>query len=84
MATADARLAAEQAERVRSARALITRVLEAERDGGRVRTDVDLPDAAYGLVVLVHGLGTHAVFDQDHSTPARQRAAVANQLLGLR
>lgn len=84
MATADAHLAAEQAGRVRSARARITRVLSAERDGGRVRTDVDLPEAAYGLLVLVHGLGTHAVFDQDHWTPARQRAAVANQLTDLR
>lgn len=84
LATADAHLAAEQAGRVRSARARITRVLEAEREGGRVRADVDLPDAAYGLLVLVHGLGTHAVFDEEHWTPAKQRAAVADQLRGLR
>lgn len=84
MATADPHLGAEQVERVASARGRITRVLRDERDVGRVRGDVDLPDAAYGLLVLVHGLGTHAVFDQEHWTPERQRAAVAEQLAALR
>ncbi|HEU0102516.1 MAG TPA: TetR/AcrR family transcriptional regulator [Mycobacteriales bacterium] len=83
MALADEQLAQEQVARVRSARGRVTAVLELEQAQGRVRPGLDLPDVAYGLLVLVHGLGTQAVFDGGHWTPARQRGAVRAELARL-
>lgn len=83
LATADRQLGAEQLDRVRSARVRITRVLERERDSGRIRSELDLRDVAYRLLVLVHGLGTQAVFDPEYWTPARQRAVVVEHLTTL-
>lgn len=83
LATADPQLGAEQLDRVRSARVRITRVLERERERGRIRSDLDVTDVGYRLLVLVHGVGTQAVFDPEYWTPARQRGAVAEQLTTL-
>lgn len=83
LATADQALAAEQVERVRSAQRRLTAVLEQERAEGRVQDGLDLPDVAHRLLVLVHGVGTQAVFDDAYWTRARQQAAVVAELAGL-
>jgi AcrR family transcriptional regulator len=83
MAVADDELAAEQDARVQSARRRITEVLAREQSRGRVRLGIDLSDVAYRLLVLVHGVGTHAAFDRDYWTPDRQRRAVAAELADL-
>jgi AcrR family transcriptional regulator len=84
MAVADRELAQEQDDRVQSARRRIADVLAGEQQRGRVRTGLDLAEVAYELLVLVHGVGTHAVFDRTHWTPERQRRAVAAELDALR
>jgi AcrR family transcriptional regulator len=86
MAVSDIDLAAEQDRRVQSARARIAAVLADEQAAERVRLPADgsTADAAYRLLVLVHGLGTHAAFDAAHWTPQRQREAVAAELAALR
>ncbi|MCW2615337.1 MAG: putative TetR family transcriptional regulator [Frankiales bacterium] len=83
MAVDDPELAAEQDARVQSARRRITDVLAGEQERGRVRSGTDLADVAYRLLVLVHGVGTHAEFDRGYWTPGRQRQAVADELAGL-
>jgi AcrR family transcriptional regulator len=80
MAVADPELAAEQDARVQSARRRIVDVLAAEQVRGRVRAGLELPDVAYRLLVVVHGVGTHAAFDRGYWTPGRQRQAVADAL----
>lgn len=80
MAVADAELAEEQDARVQSARRRLGDVLAAEQVRGRVREDLDLADVTYRLLVLVHGVGTHAAFDRVYWTPDRQRQAVADAL----
>lgn len=80
MAVADPELAAEQDARVQSARRRIVDVLAREQARGRVREGLDLPDVAYRLLVVVHGVGTHAAFDRGYWTPDRQRQAVADAL----
>jgi hypothetical protein len=80
IAVADPELAAEQDARVQSARRRIVDVLVTEQARGRVREGLDLPDVAYRLLVVVHGVGTHAAFDRGYWTPDRQRQAVADAL----
>lgn len=83
MAVGDPELAAEQDARVQSARRRLVDVLAAEQARGRVRPGIDLADVAYGLLVLVHGVGTHAEFDPAYWTPERQRRAVVADLAGV-
>lgn len=83
LAVADPELAREQDDRVQSARRRLAAVLERERTRGRVPEGLDLGDTAYRLLVLVHGVGTHAAFDTDYWTAARQRAAVRAELEAL-
>lgn len=80
MAAGDPELAVEQDTRVQSARRRLADVLAGEQGRGRVRPGLELGDVAYRLLVLVHGLGTHAVFDPGYWTPDRQRAAVVDEL----
>jgi AcrR family transcriptional regulator len=83
LAVADPDLAREQDERVQSARRRLVAVLERERARGRVPDGLDLADAAYRLLVMVHGVGTHAAFDPGYWTPDRQRGAVRTELEAL-
>lgn len=83
MAVCDPDLAAEQDARMQSARHRLTDALAHEQSRGRVRTDLDVGDTAYRLLVLVHGVGTHAVFDGAYWTADRQRQAVTDELAGL-
>ncbi len=84
IAAFDPELAAEQRERVRTARARIGRVLDDEM-GCETGDDNGLdPDesqhTASRLLLLVHGIGTQALFDPDHWTPDRQRRAIRDEL----
>lgn len=83
MAVADAELAAEQDARVTSARSRLVVVLARDQSRGTVRAGLDLPDVADDLLVLVHGLGTQAVFGAAHWTPVRQRRAVSRAVAAL-
>ena len=83
MAVSDPELAAEQDARVQSARRRLADVLAGEQERGRVRAGIDRAEVAYRLLVLVHGVGTHAAFDGGYWTPDRQRQAVVDELRGL-
>ena len=83
LAVADSDLAREQDGRVQSARRRLAAVLEQERARGRVPAALDLADTAYRLLVLVHGIGTHAAFDPGYWTAERQRAAVRTEIEAL-
>lgn len=83
MATADPEMAAEQALRVRSARARLECVIKQQRDAGELSPNLDVAATARRLLVLVHGIGTQAVFDAPYWSPARQRAAVTAELAAL-
>lgn len=73
---------------MQSARQRIARVLVDVEAGERRLAGTGTPDGAaevaYRLLVLVHGLGTHATFDPGYWTPERQREEVATELTRLR
>ena len=74
MAASDAELHAEHRRRLRSARARVYRVLnEDHAEPGR-----DLRAAASGLLTVVHGIATQAMFDPEYWTPRRQIEELRN------
>jgi AcrR family transcriptional regulator len=69
-AASDEELAIEQRERVRSARERIEILLSEQLPPGR--SDSDIRTIARGLLTLVQGIASQAVFDPEDWTPRRQ------------
>ncbi len=80
IAVFDPTLAAEQRDRVRTASARIRHLLEQETPGGRGLPPPDSERAARRLLLLVHGIGTQALFDPGYWSPSRQRQVLGEEL----
>jgi AcrR family transcriptional regulator len=82
-AVSDPEIADSQRDCVRRTRGNILRVLEKLAAGGALVDDIDLPQAARRLLVLIMGMAVQVMFDPEDWPPARQRAAVDAELRAL-
>jgi AcrR family transcriptional regulator len=76
VAVADPELAAEQAERVRTAVPRIVALLRRLEEGPNAMTGVQRTALARQLLTLVMGIATQAIFDPTYWTKSRQRTAL--------
>jgi len=78
-------LGADQRARARWTTERLTAMLEVLGSTGRLAASCDVAGAARRLSALIPGIAGHALFDPSSWSPARQRAAVAEELalLGL-
>jgi AcrR family transcriptional regulator len=76
VAVADPELAAEQAERVRTAVPRIVALLRRLEEGPNAMTGVQITALARQLLTLVMGIATQAIFDPTYWTKSRQRTAL--------